>query len=414
VFGEGLCAQAARLHGAVDRYDLARQRGGEVLFCENAMALASAAGFAVVATPDAGRLGRLVLAMERAKAAPLVAMDGSVAGLPGFNASSGTEHTRGLARVPPPLREQCYLQMGFWGPHTAWPGSPRNFVTPYPHPSGGGAHVGVRADLCERTRGRRPALSPEDESLLSQGGGYALLYGKFSATANPEAAPAWVRGPGLWADVLARVGRVVVSDCTPGLARALGVELSSFTCLHRASPLRGANLADLIERAHVVLGVGSPHLSPTPLEALACNTSVVLPRGQHPFLEENAGPPAFQAVGGASELLRAIEAAMALGGRGERGEAVAAAARGALRLVDPRSDELRRDFARTLEAAHAACSNATGFSVGRARLQPAGCGDLLGGGWGGGGAAGELGSLPVFALVAASWFVSRTRLGPGR
>mmetsp|Transcript_31656 Transcript_31656/g.77611 ORF Transcript_31656/g.77611 Transcript_31656/m.77611 type:complete len:583 (+) Transcript_31656:222-1970(+) len=364
IINDGDCSMVPSL-GGVDRGLLSKKSGGEFLFCENVILLASAAGYVVSVMNNVQSLARLVGDLERASRPPLVILHNGAEHLPGINLTGP-----GLATLPPPFRTECFAKLGFWGPGTVKTSAAENYIMPFPMPPH--SHSGVRSDLCRRTHGMRPNMIQADQEILSSSP-FAILYGKFSAMKKPDMVHVWLRNGSLWDNMVARV-RIIVTHCHPTLAVALRHSLDSFVCLDPESALRGPNFADLLGSAEFVLGGGHPILSPTPLEALSCNTSVILPRGQHSFLETVGRKPAFYAVDNADELLAAVDEVLSMRAAGRK-EAVGRVSDTVLRANDATDGDLQRSFAGVLNNISRACTDGSGAWP-RTYINNLACGDL--------------------------------------
>jgi hypothetical protein len=102
--------------------------------------------------------------------------------------------------------------------------------------------------------------------------------------------------------------KLVFMGCSSPLASALQLPDDfgprAFCWNRRPRP---CTYAELLLHATLLIGLGGPLLSPTPLESLACSVPVVLPPAQHPFVAQHASAAHFFPVESAESVLTAVD-----------------------------------------------------------------------------------------------------------
>ena len=79
----------------------------------------------------------------------------------------------------------------------------------------------------------------------------------------------------------------IILNCDDNLFPILNTTKKQFLCLDKESIFKKSPYYNLLlKNAVFILGLGVPILSTTPFEALICNTPVLLPFGQHSFLDQ--------------------------------------------------------------------------------------------------------------------------------
>lgn len=144
------------------------------------------------------------------------------------------------------------------------------------------------------------------QSMASQ---YFIVFGKFGPVAKVEKISPTVQDNELWKHLHNTGMKAIMLHCNETVFEALGVPASYFICLEKTSIFKKKPYYNLLlSKAQFVLGLGVPILSTTPFDALACNTSVILPDGQHTFLEENSkGVTQFYHADSSEKLITAVD-----------------------------------------------------------------------------------------------------------
>ena len=205
---------------------------------------------------------------------------------------------------------------------------------------------------------------------------YYIIYGKWGVvkrmTADKKVFPMF-RNSTLWTSLSQGIKgtglRGVVLTCDDKtLFPTLKASPDLFLCVHPESIFKRAPLYNLLlERASFLLGVGAPYLSTTPYEAMACQTKVVLPVGQHNFLDKCGGGGSGNGSGSSSSS-RSV-ASGSSGGSGNVGVSVgmgvvSVAKEGGVQLFHSvqSSDELLRVVAQLLSTSTSTSRRRTGSS----------------------------------------------------
>jgi hypothetical protein len=145
---------------------------------------------------------------------------------------------------------------------------------------------------------------------------YYIVFGKFGKVVSTKKIPSMLRNSNVWAFLQNKDLNGIVLHCDERLFPTLQANSSQFTCLEPTSIFKRAPYYHLLlSRAVFVLGLGVPVLSTTPFEALTCSTPVILPTGQHTFLEGSADSSSptsslFHGVGSAESLKAAVDTVM--------------------------------------------------------------------------------------------------------
>ena len=225
-----------------------------------------------------------------------------------------------LRYISPFIGKSCFLKLHFYGtikPIEVWPGALNRYISVYPtilanttilsknswflfgdqfHSCGHTEALQIlRSANRKLTHGEQSSsISVVDETVRSLVINsmrkdtfipYVVIFGKWGTVVHETAVRAFLRGNTLWRNVTAHA-KVIFLSCTPELFKILGTPPDIFLCLDGGSIFRKKPLYNLLlQRASVVVGIGAPLHSTTPFESLACHTPVVLPVGQHHFLD---------------------------------------------------------------------------------------------------------------------------------
>jgi hypothetical protein len=141
---------------------------------------------------------------------------------------------------------------------------------------------------------------------------YFIVFGKFGPVVQVGQISRTVRNSLLWNHLRNTGMKAIMLHCNETVFEALGVPTDYFLCLEKTSIFKKKPYYNLlINRAQFVLGLGVPLLSTTPFDALACNTSVILPDGQHNFLENHSDAVSqFYHADSAESLITAVNKAL--------------------------------------------------------------------------------------------------------
>lgn len=262
--------------------------GGEVIWCKNVLAILQQANRRALFVNDAAAFESLYVAARQARAKHVSLVHW------GWNqlVMNQTVKPYGLAWLRPPFREGCILQMGFFGtdrPVELHFSNMRNYITVYPN--GHNTYSGLPApEVC---------MAPARSNVSSLRGPYGLVYGKWGITGDVSAILPMFRGEHLWRQVL-KLTRIVFVRCTTPMVDALGIRRYVFASWERSTRVQCLNrvkqrppYGELLQHASFVMGLGSPRLSPSPVEALYCKTPVISPASQHDFIASHASRPQF-------------------------------------------------------------------------------------------------------------------------
>lgn len=142
---------------------------------------------------------------------------------------------------------------------------------------------------------------------------YFIIFGEFGQAAQVEDISPTVINGDLWRHLHNTGMKAIMLHCNESVFEALGVPSDHFLCLEKTSIFKKKPYYNLLlSKAQFVLGLGVPILSTTPFDALTCNTSVILPDGQHTFLEDNSsGASQFYHGNSAESLITSVNAAIA-------------------------------------------------------------------------------------------------------
>ena len=116
---------------------------------------------------------------------------------------------------------------------------------------------------------------------------YYIIFGKFGFLVKVDKISKILRNEKLW-DGRGPLGSLIgiILNCDDDLFTVLNTTKNRFTCLDNKSIFKTTPYYNLlIKNAVFVLGLGVPILSTTPFEALICNIPVIMPVGQHAFLD---------------------------------------------------------------------------------------------------------------------------------
>jgi hypothetical protein len=253
----------------------------------------------------------------------------------------------------PAIGRDCLIKMNAWGtdkPVEVWPGSLRRYLTIYPgakdvrdlfdhcghenfkaadamrdiHLNGDSALDLMIMDYIisdshavgYKVRGAHPYQ--EKESLSRnytshfRASQYFIVFGKFGPVAKVEKISHTVRNSLLWNHLRNTGMKAIMLHCNETVFEALGVPADYFLCLEKTSIFKKKPYYNLlINKAQFVLGLGVPISSTTPFDSLACNTSVILPDGQHTFLENHSDAVSqFYHADSAKSLITAVNKAL--------------------------------------------------------------------------------------------------------
>jgi len=228
----------------------------------------------------------------------------------------------GMNRPLSPFSEQCMLMSSYWGKTAKrlkiWVGGVSRVVTPLPTP--GNTFVGLKVDLCQRDD-LRPSGNVSEEDIYvpvsvqsstrqlmigDQGEPYALLIGKWDSTGKVRHIHETFKKKKVW-DYISNRTNLVVLDCTDEFLEVSNIVAKNVICLYKDSDFRQAKYKSLVHHAQFVLGIGSPHHSPSPLEALSCSVPVILARDMHWYVESYVSKPAAFIVDTEEEVEYAVD-----------------------------------------------------------------------------------------------------------
>ncbi len=210
-----------------------------------------------------------------------------------WGAHLGTQNQDGMNVLIPPFSEPCTMMLGYWVDDIADPrhapvslSDSSKIISSYY--SKDKTFIGFE----------RPARCPHKHGSRPFNRSYVFVFGKVgtSMCATEKILPIF-KNSSLW-EVLVAQHMVVFVRCFPELPDHLGIELNRWkawvrnghvTCLSAlAEPVA---YEDLLAYADVVMGLGCPVISPTPLQALYCQTPVIVAASQHWELTSVTGPP---------------------------------------------------------------------------------------------------------------------------
>jgi len=224
-----------------------------------------------------------------------------------------------------PFNHLCFLRVAYFGVEKytkdqLWVGAESRYISAFP--MGNNTHMGVDADICHRDdlqAGQNStgmvqlpiSLNKTSRELMENDSGepYAFLIGKwgFKGTAKSDQVnQMFVNNTKLWDHVTTRTNLVML-NCPDEFFELTGATKSKFVCLNTESKFRKELYVQLVQNAQFMLGIGSPRISPSPIEALSCSRPVVLSRGMHRYLQKHIQEPDNSVVEKEEELLQAFE-----------------------------------------------------------------------------------------------------------
>jgi hypothetical protein len=196
----------------------------------------------------------------------------------------------------------------------------------------GTTYVGLDSDLCHREdlleAGRNSStnsmfqlpisVNTTSRELMESGLGepYSFLIGKWGATADKRRVhPMFLQNNKLW-NYMTNQTNLVVLNCPDEFFEMSGATKNSkIVCLDTESKFRTELYMHLVKNAQLVLGIGSPPLSPSPIEALSCSRPIVLASGMHYFVHQYVSEPAHYEVDSEEQVIRAFEEILSPNGR---------------------------------------------------------------------------------------------------
>ncbi len=225
-----------------------------------------------------------------------------------FGAENGTKPHKGMNVLMPPFAEPCALLLQFYGGDIKDPqrgpvslSNASKIISSYPY--GNTTAIGFY----------RPAACPYVPDKRPFNRSYIFAYGK----ADTEMF--WLdmvlpqfKNSTLWEALIAKHA-VVFVRCPSGLPGALSIDgerwkrwvaKGEIICLD-ALP-EPVPYSTLLAYAEFIMGLGLPWHSPTPLEALYCQTSVLVTNYQHWYVKATTWPPHAYDPGSARDVLHAM------------------------------------------------------------------------------------------------------------
>ena len=298
---------------AVAYYDRSRT-GGELVWCQSILKLLLNNGYQVYVTNEPGILEAVVTAARTQLKNIVIVVHW------GWRMIS--KNNDGI--INPLFGENCIIKMGYYGRHKCnlrddlWPGDFAKYLAPFPSFNNTFSGFGNQFSSCSKGFSRNDSelflsltLTSSDEKLFrvmyDRSNPYGVVFGKWGTVVHAYQIHHMFRNKTVWTRI-SEVATVVVLQCHPSLFEALNTNDNTLRCLDFASIFRSSPFYDiLIRRATFVLGLGAPFQSTTPLEALACGTTVILPRRQHPYLETRSlALPMLHIVANSEEMLRTV------------------------------------------------------------------------------------------------------------
>jgi len=232
----------------------------------------------------------------------------------------------GVNRPLSPFSEQCMLGAHYWGAKSyknfkLWPGGFSRFVTPFP--VAGNTYVGSKVDLCQRDdlHPHGDGYAPKEDLSVpvsvdrstrqliidNQGEPYAVLIGKWGGTGRINRIHDTFKNNSMVWDYITHQTNLVVLQCPDEFLAATNTVERNFICLPQDSEFRKTKYKSLVKNAQFLLGIGSPLLSPSPLEALSCSVPVILTTGMHPYVDSHVPKPAAFIVETEEEVKQAVD-----------------------------------------------------------------------------------------------------------
>ncbi|GIL66560.1 hypothetical protein Vafri_20058 [Volvox africanus] len=294
IMDTGPCWWLAEGISSNTRIDLSKRTGGEYVWCSRILELLQKLGYNTVFTKTARAAEKFILAGQRQGTDHLLLVHW------GYDALSSPEKYGNASLIRPPFREECLIMMWYYGievPRGLWPGDLKFYLAVYPHIFNSYTGLPQPPDCPVRSAEPSVPLKPS----------YGVVFGKFGVTAKVTLIPLLFRNASLWSSLSTRTHLVFVS-CNDALAEALGLGINyreRYTCWTDL-PERGS-YHQLLWDAAFVIGLGTPELSPTPVEALWCRTPVIMPPGQHRYLSASAPSSQFHAVRSTQDVLVAVD-----------------------------------------------------------------------------------------------------------
>ena len=230
-------------------------------------------------------------------------------------------------QFPTFLNHKCTLKMTFFGVSSLSKadasGEPTlpsldRYLVPFPHKSIAGNTVTGFNDLYDvcshpglvEPAAHPPSLTDSDAKIFQLlGTTYAIIYGKFNVDQDLREIHNFLRNRTMWENIHSKT-KILVLKCHPNLFQCLDTEEDYFICLDNDSVFKSPPYYNiLLKSSTVLIGLGKPILSTSPLEALACNVPVLLPSGQHLFLDESANDDStlYISANDANEMIAGLD-----------------------------------------------------------------------------------------------------------
>ncbi len=268
--------------------DPRQSSGGEVVHCRKLLALLHRIDRTVTVVAEFSFLETYVHKALTAGRPPVVIRH--------WCADMGTKSLNGSNIVQLPFSEACTMQLLYGGnpnPMQASWGSvalndPEKVISVYEREDGN-THIGFE----------RPRMYPFATMAMPFNRSYVFVFGKLGKPnqCRYESVRPLYKNQTLWELIIADY-LVVFVLCPDKIADSLNVEIDTWNewkrkgnvlCLDDLpSPVP---YEQLLVYADAVIGMGCPFISPTPLQALYCQTSVVLPREQHWLVTDTTKSP---------------------------------------------------------------------------------------------------------------------------